>query len=126
MLYQEMYGTQLKDYKCWIYKGVLDVYAVIKAGGHQYRVSPGQEVTIDLVDGKEGDKVTFDQVLMIGGKETVLGAPFVNGAKVEAVIKKQTRNPKVIIFKYRRRKNFKLTRGHKQPVTVVEIAKIAH
>jgi len=102
------------------------VYAVIKAGGHQYRVSPGQEVTVDFVEGKEGDKVTFDQVLMLGGKETVVGAPVVSGAKVEAVIKKQTRNPKVIVFKYKRRKNYKVTRGHKQPVTVVEIAKIAH
>ncbi len=102
------------------------MYAVIKAGGHQYRVSPGQEVTVDFVEGKEGDKVTFDQVLMLGGKETVVGAPVVSGAKVEAVIKKQTRNPKVIVFKYKRRKNYKVTRGHKQPVTVVEIAKIAH
>ena len=100
------------------------MYAVIKAGGHQYKVSQGDQVKIDLVDGKAGDKITFDQVLMVGGDKPVVGAPLVSGASVEAVIKEQTRDPKVIVFKYKRRKNYKRTKGHKQPVTVVEISKI--
>tara|TARA_B100001094_G_C18000441_1_gene704889 strand:- start:522 stop:830 length:309 start_codon:yes stop_codon:yes gene_type:complete len=97
------------------------VYAVIKAGGHQYRVAPGDELTVDFHQGKEGDKLTFDNVLMIGGDKTVVGSPLVKGAKVEAVIKQQTRDPKILVFKYKRRKNYKRTKGHKQPVTVVEV-----
>ena len=100
------------------------MYAVIKAGGHQYMVRQGEEVTVDRIAGNEGDAVIFDHVLMIGGDKPVFGVPIVNGAKVEAVIKQQTRDPKVIVFKFRRRKNYKKTRGHKQPVTVVEIKNI--
>ena len=100
------------------------MFAVIKAGGHQYTVQQGDEVTIDYLAGNEGDAVVFDQVLMIGGDKPVFGEPLVAKAKVEAVIKKQTREPKILVFKFKRRKNYKKTRGHKQPVTVVEIRKI--
>lgn len=100
------------------------MYAVIKAGGHQYRVKEGESLTIDKIEGNAGDKVVFDKVLMVGGTKTVMGEPLVSGAAVEATIKEQTRDPKIIVFKYRRRKNYKKTRGHKQPVTVVEIGKI--
>ena len=100
------------------------MYAVIKAGGHQYMVRQGEEVTVDRIAGNEGDAVIFDQVLMIGGDKPVFGVPVVSGAKVEAVIKTQMRDPKVIVFKFRRRKNYKKTRGHKQPVTVIEIKNI--
>lgn len=100
------------------------MYAVIKAGGHQYKVKEGDSLTIDKVSGQAGDKVTFDKVLMIGGAKSVVGAPLVSGAVVEATIKDQVREPKIIVFKYRRRKNSKVKRGHKQPVTVVEIKKI--
>lgn len=99
------------------------MYAVIKASGHQYRVSEGEEITIDYQKGNVGDKLSFDQVLMVSDK---VGAPLVDGASVEAVIKKQTHNPKVVVFKFKRRKDYKRTRGHKQPMTVVEISKISH
>ena len=103
------------------------MYAVIKAGGHQYKVSQGDLVTVDfLKDAKEGETVTFDQVLLVGDKETVVGLPLVAGAKVEAVVKQQTRNPKIIVFKFKRRKDYKRTKGHKQPVTVLEVSKIVH
>ena len=103
------------------------MYAVIKAGGHQYKVSQGDVVTVDfLKDAKEGETVTFDQVLLVGGKDTVVGQPLVAGAKVEAVVKQQTRNPKIIVFKFKRRKDYKRTKGHKQPVTVLEVSKIVH
>ena len=100
------------------------MFAVIKAGAHQYKVQEGDTLSVDLVKGNVGDKVTFDQVLMVGGSKRIIGAPVVKGAKVEATIKEQTRNAKVVIFKFKRRKNYKRTRGHKQPVTFVEINKI--
>lgn len=101
------------------------MFAVIKAGAHQYRVSEGEKLSIDKLGGNVGDKVKFDKVLMVGGGDSAkFGTPFVSGASVEATIASQEFNPKVIIFKYKRRKNYKRTRGHKQPVTVVEINKI--
>lgn len=100
------------------------MYAVIKAGAHQYRVQEGDTFEIDKVVGEAGDKIKFDQVFMIGGKSVSVGAPLVEGASVEAEIKEQSRSPKVVVFKYKRRKNYKKKRGHKQPVTLVEIKKI--
>jgi len=101
------------------------MYAVIKTGGHQYRVQEGDSITIEQLEGKEGDKLTFDQVLMVGGTKLMVGAPLLAGAKVLATIKSQTKNPKVTIFKYKRRKHYKRWRGHRQPVTIVEIGKIS-
>lgn len=98
------------------------MYAVIKAGGHQYKVSAGEQITIDRLAGNVGDRVTFSDVLMIGNQgQTTIGTPTVANARVEATIKGQTRAPKVTIFKYKRTKKYKVTRGHKQPQTVVEI-----
>lgn len=100
------------------------MYAVFKTGAHQYNVKEGDVLTIDKIEGSAGDKVTFDQVMLVGGNSPKIGAPIVDGASVEAVIEEQTRNPKIIVFKYKRRKNYKKTRGHKQPVTVVKVSKI--
>lgn len=100
------------------------MYAVINAGAHQYTVKEGDVLTIDKIEGGAGDKVTFDKVLLVGGNSPKIGAPLVAGASVEAVIEEQTRNPKIIVFKYKRRKNYKKKRGHKQPVTVVKVSKI--
>jgi large subunit ribosomal protein L21 len=101
------------------------MYAVFKAGGHQYRAAQGDRLDIDFVEGKEGDKITFDNVMMLGGTKISFGAPFISGAKVEAVIKSQIRNEKVYAFRYRRRKNSKRMTGHRQPVTTIEISKIS-
>ena len=100
------------------------MYAVFKTGAHQYNVKEGDVLTIDKIEGGAGDKVTFDQVMLVGGNSPKIGAPLVAGASVEAVIEEQTRNPKIIVFKYKRRKNYKKKRGHKQPVTVVKVSKI--
>lgn len=100
------------------------MYAVIKAGGHQYRVQEGDKITIDRLEGEPGDKVTFGEVLMVGGEKVSFGAPLLSGASVEATISSQKRNDKIVVFKYKRRKNYKRTRGHKQPVTLVQINKI--
>ena len=101
------------------------MYAVIQAGGHQYRVTEGATLKVDFVNGKVGDKVEFDKVFLVnnGGKANV-GAPLLKGAKVEGVIKEQVRGDKIIVFTYKRRKGYKKTRGHKQLYTVVEVNKI--
>ncbi len=101
------------------------MYAVIVAGSRQFKVSEGQTLTIDRVPGNAGDKFTFSNVLMVGGSAPKFGSPSVAGASVEATIKTQTRGEKVTIFKYKRRKNYKRTAGHRQPVTVLEIGKIS-
>jgi large subunit ribosomal protein L21 len=100
------------------------MYAVIKTGGKQYRVAEGDRVRVEKLAGAVGDGVTLDQVLLIGGDTLKLGKPLVAGAKVEAKIVGQGLGPKVLIFKLRRRKNYRRKRGHRQPFTALEITKI--
>lgn len=100
------------------------MYAVVMAGGHQYRVAEGETLDVDKIPGEPGTKVSLDKVLMVGGEKTVVGSPTVKGAVVEAKITEQCRAPKVVVFKYKRRKNYKRTRGHRQPYTTIEIGKI--
>ncbi len=101
------------------------MFAVFQAGGHQYRASQGDTITVDFLEGKnEGDKVTFSNVLLVGGDKTTVGAPFVSGATVEGVVKKQGFNAKILVGKFKRRKDYKRTRGHKQAVTTIEISSI--
>jgi len=100
------------------------MYAVIKTGGKQYRVQEGDVVRIEKLNADIGSKVTFDDVLMVGeGAEIKAGAD-VAKAKVTAVITEAGRGQKVVIFKKRRRKNYVLTKGHRQSFTAVRIAKI--
>ena len=101
------------------------MYAVIKTGGKQYRVAEGQNLRIEKVTGEPGDKVTFDQVLMLGGDEPKVGRPIVDGAKVEATILAQDRAKKIIVFKFRRRKNYRRKQGHRQPYTELQINNIS-
>ena len=103
------------------------MYAVILAGGHQYRVKKGDAITIDKVVGDVGQTVVFDKVLLVSdeAKGLQVGAPFLSNAKVEATIKEQKREPKILVMKYKRRKNHKKLRGHRQQVTIVEIANLA-
>jgi large subunit ribosomal protein L21 len=100
------------------------MYAVIEAGSRQFKVSKGDTLVIDRMQGKAGDTVTFDKVLMLGGGKMVFGVPHVAGAKVEAKITSQEKADKIVIFKYKRRKNYKRTNGHRQPITVLEIGNI--
>lgn len=97
------------------------MFAVIKTGGKQYRVAANDEFTVERLAGETGDSVTFTEVLMVG---TAIGAPFVPGASVVAEIVEQTRGPKLISFKKRRRQNSKRTRGHRQDLTLVRIGEI--
>ncbi len=102
------------------------MYAVIKTGGKQYRVSQGQRLRVEKLNGNPGDKITIAEVLLLGGTEgePKIGQPIVIGAKVEATIKAQDRAKKVIVFKFRRRKNYRRKQGHRQPFTELLIDSI--
>lgn len=93
------------------------MYAIIKTGGKQLKVEVGQSIFVEKLDAAEGDKVTFDEVVFVGGDSVKVGKPFVEGATVEATVEKQGRGKKVTIFKYRRRKDSSSKKGHRQPYT---------
>lgn len=102
------------------------MYAVFKTGGKQYRVAPGDRLRVEKIAGSVGDKVTFEEVLLVGQSEGVkVGRPVLKGAKVVALITAQDRAKKVVVFKLRRRKNYRRKRGHRQPFTALEITAIA-
>ncbi|EXJ22821.1 LSU ribosomal protein L21p [Alkalibacterium sp. AK22] len=100
------------------------MYAIIKTGGKQFRVEEGQDIFVEKLDGEAGDTVTFGEVLFVGGDDTVVGSPFIEGASVEAKIEKQGRGKKVTTYKYRRRKDSHTKQGHRQPYTKVSITSI--
>jgi len=100
------------------------MYAVIKTGGKQYRVAKGDKISVEKLPGNVGDAISFDEVLLLGGESLKLGKPLVSGAKVEAKILEHGRGEKVIIFKFRRRKNYRRKNGHRQPYTALEILNI--
>lgn len=101
------------------------MYAVIKTGGKQYRVAADDVLTVEKVEGEPGAKVEFGEVLMIGGSDAPkLGNPLISGAKVVAEVVEQTRGPKVIAFKKRRRKNSRRKHGHRQDLSKVRIKSI--
>ena len=101
------------------------MYAVIRTGGKQYKVAPQDVLQIEKVEGAAGDAVTFPVVLMVAGEgEPQLGSPLVAGAAVSAEVVEQGRGPKVIIFKKKRRQNYRRKRGHRQELTTVRILEI--
>lgn len=103
------------------------MYAVIRTGGKQYRVAKDDIITVEKLDTNAGDKVKFDEVLMLGetGKEPKIGAPLVSGATVTAEVVDQGRADKVTVIKFKRRKNYHRTKGHRQHETVLKITDIS-
>ena len=100
-------------------------YAVIKTGGKQYRVQQGDVLRVELLDAEEGATVSFDQVLLHGtGESITVGAPLVDGAIVNATVRKHGRADKIRIIKFRRRKHHKKQQGHRQHFTEIEITGI--
>lgn len=97
------------------------MYAIIKTGGKQVKVEVGQTIFVEKLDVQEGDKVTFDEVILVGGETTKVGTPLVEGATVEATVEKQGRAKKVVTFKYKRRKDTHRKQGHRQPYTKLTI-----
>ena len=101
------------------------MYAIIKTGGKQYKVSKGDKITIEKLEADSGSQVVFDQVLMIGGQDKIItGAPVVANSSVHAEVVKQFRGEKIIIFKKKRRQNYRRKNGHRQSLTEVEIKEI--
>jgi len=101
------------------------MYAVVKTGGKQYRVAKDDVLKIERLPGEEGDIITLDEVLMVGeGASVTVGAPLVAGAAVAAEIVEQARGPKIVIFKKRRRQNYRRKKGHRQLLTVVRVTDI--
>ena len=100
------------------------MYAVITTGGKQYKVSKGDAIYVEKLDANEGDKVTFDQVVMVGGDSVKVGAPLVDGASVTATVEKQGRQKKITIFRYKPKKGSRSKKGHRQPYTKVVIDSI--
>ena len=97
------------------------MYAVIETGGKQYRVAAGDTVYIEKLAGEIGDAVEFDRVLLVSGDEVSVGQPLVSGARVSGEIVEQGRDKKLIVFKLKRRKDYRRKNGHRQAFTAVKI-----
>lgn len=101
------------------------MYAVFRSGGKQYRASEGDRVRVERLDADEGDAVEFDQVLMVAdGADVTLGSPLVEDSRVQGIVTAQGRGKKIVVTKFKRRKNYKRIMGHRQHFTEVEITSI--
>jgi large subunit ribosomal protein L21 len=101
------------------------MYAVVKTGGKQYRVAKDDVIKIERLAGEAGEIVTLTEVLMLGdGGDVTVGAPFIDGASVAGEIVEQARGPKIIVFKKRRRQNYRRKKGHRQLLTVFKVTDI--
>ena len=100
------------------------MYAIIKTGGKQYRVQQGDEFRVEKLEANVGDKVVFDEVVAVGGDKLVVGTPFVEGYAVEAEVLEQGKADKVIIYKYKAKKDYRRKNGHRQPYTLVKVTGI--
>ncbi len=101
------------------------MYAVIKTGGKQYKVSEGDILRVEKLDAEAGDTVAFDEVLMIGGEgDALVGSPAIDGASVTAEVLDVRKDKKILVFKKRRRQNYRRKKGHRQWLTVVSVAEI--
>ena len=102
------------------------MYAIIKTGGKQYKVAADDVILVEKIAGKEGDAISFDQVLMMGdGAGVTIGAPTIAGASVTARVIEHRKADKVIVFKKNRRHNYRRKRGHRQPLTALRIEAIS-
>ena len=101
------------------------MYAVIRSGGKQYKVAANDLITVERLPGEAGDMVRFDEVLLVGeGERAVAGAPLVAGASVAATLVEQIKDDKVLVFKKKRRHNYRRKRGHRQRLSVVRVTEI--
>lgn len=100
------------------------MYAVIKTGGKQYKVSEGDQVKVEKIEGAVGDIIELNEVLMVGGGEVKIGAPLLVGAKVKARIVEQDKDKKILVFHSKRRKTVRKMYGHRQPITRLKITGI--
>ncbi len=104
---------------------IRNMYALIETGGKQYRVQEGDILSVEKLGVDEGEKINFDRVLLVGGGAgTKVGKPYVEGATVEGEVQFHGRGKKIIVFKYKPKKNYKRKQGHRQPFTRVRITRI--
>src|SRR5205823_1894897 len=112
---------------CSFYPGGRSVYAIIRSGGKQYRVAQGESLLVerDVLSNADQEKVTFNEVLMVGGDQPKVGLPMVSGASVVATVVRESRGEKIIVFKKKRRKNHtKRKHGHRQDLVELRIDSI--
>ncbi len=101
------------------------MYAIIESCGRQYKVAEGDVIFFEKLDAEEGKKVTFDNVVLVSDdKKVEVGTPYVKGVKVEGKVVSHGKGKKVLVYKYKAKKNYRRTQGHRQPYTKVEITKI--
>ncbi len=101
------------------------MYAIIETGGKQYKVQQGDVLFIEKLDVQAGDSITFDKVMAIGAEDGIkVGAPYVEGATVGATVVKNGKGEKILVFKFKAKKNYRKRQGHRQPYTKVEIGAI--
>ncbi len=101
------------------------MYAVIETGGKQYRVQQGDVLFVEKIDAEAGANISFDKVLLVSKEgNVVVGKPYVDGAKVEATVVEHGKGKKIIVFKYKPKKNYRKKQGHRQPYTKVKIENI--
>ena len=102
------------------------MYAVIESGGKQYKVSEGTVLKVEKLEAAAGDRLSIDKVLMVNDENgnVKVGNPLVNNARVEVEVMEQGRDKKVVVFKYKRRKNYRKKQGHRQPFTRIKVLKI--
>lgn len=107
--------------------GGVDMYAIIETGGKQYKVEKDQILHVENLNIEEGGEVVFDKVLLVSGDDGAItvGKPYVKGATVKASVLKNGKSKKIIVFKYKAKKNQRKKRGHRQPFTRVEIKELA-
>ena len=102
------------------------MYAVVKTGGKQYRVAKDDKILVEHIDAEAGQTITLDKVMMLGdGDNVTIGTPVVENATVEAEVVRQTRGPKIVIFRRKRRKNHRRLQGHRQDLTLLRIKDIS-
>ncbi|MEN6348559.1 MAG: 50S ribosomal protein L21 [Syntrophomonas sp.] len=102
------------------------MYAIILTGGKQYKVSEGTILKVEKLEVQAGDKLVLDQVLMLNDESGAvkIGSPLVDGARVTAEVIEQGREKKIVVFKYKKRKNYRRKQGHRQPYTKIKVEKI--
>ena len=101
------------------------MYAIVETGGKQYPVEEGRYIDLELLDAKQDEKVTFDKIVMlVNGKKSKVGQPYVSGASVEGTVVKHDKAKKIIVFKQRPKKGYRKKQGHRQQFTRVMITKI--
>ncbi|MBK9293765.1 MAG: 50S ribosomal protein L21 [Oligoflexia bacterium] len=100
-------------------------YAVVKTGGRQYRVSPGDSLSVEKLNGNPGDEIEVKDVLMVGGEKLLIGQPVISGAKVSFVIERQYRGDKILVFKKKRRNKYRRMKGHRSELTRLFVSEIS-